>query len=243
MSVPSEIDRTVFIESSTWPDDIRQDRRFYDAERDPATPPIAGFPDMERHRDWHFLNLPLGATTATAAFSENTSGQLDRQLAALATVLGTRDAPFSERAYALPWLIHLVGDAHQPLHACARPEADDTPQERTDVRLVFRSKTSTLHAFWDNLPGPSWLRGERLEEAREALLARYPRPATSPPTEWIKESWQIAKSFAFPVNTENGGEISAAFADQARDIADRRVTEAGFRLADLLRESLEEPTR
>lgn len=239
-SEQTEIDRTAFIESSTWPDDIRQDRRFYDADRNPATPPVAGFPDMERHRDWHFINRPLETTTSTATLGENTSGQLDRQLEVLAALLGRRGTASSERAYALPWLIHLVGDAHQPLHACSLPETDNFQQERISVTHFYRSRpqSSTLHAFWDDLPGPPWLRGERLNDAYRALLARYPRPRPSRPAEWIEESWQIAKHKAFPAQTASESEINGEFLEQARDIADRRVTEAGYRLAELLRQSL-----
>ena len=43
---------------------------------------------------------------------------------ALAKTLGTRGTPASERSYALPWLIHLVGDAHQPLHTSIRLDAE-----------------------------------------------------------------------------------------------------------------------
>jgi hypothetical protein len=70
------------------------------------------------------------------------------------------------------------------------------------------------------------------------LLAHYPRPIPSPSKGWIEESWQIAKHRAYPPRTGNQYAISAEFMDESRDTANRRVTEAGYRLADLLREAL-----
>jgi len=236
----NETARAAFVESSTWPDDIRKDRRFYDANRDQATELIPGFPDMERHRDWHFVNRSLDGVPLDPSLQETERGQLDRQLEVLPALLGSRTANLRDRAYALPWIVHLVGDAHQPLHACARPETEDLQEDRISVTHSYRSRpqSTTLHAFWDDLPGPPWLRGERLDAAYSALLAHYPRPIPSPSKGWIEESWQIAKHRAYPPRTGNQYAISAEFMDESRDTANRRVTEAGYRLADLLREAL-----
>lgn len=108
--------RTAFVEASTWPDDIRQDRRFYNADTDPPTPTQEGFPDMERRLTWHYVDRPVSPSGGILP----SAGMIDRQLPALAQVVGNRKAALSERAYALPWLVHLVGDAHQPLHAASR---------------------------------------------------------------------------------------------------------------------------
>jgi hypothetical protein len=140
----------------------------------------------------------------------------------------------------LPWLIHLVGDAHQPLHACARPEMKGLQDERIRVTHSYRPRpqSSTLHAFWDDLPGPPWLRGKQLDAAYSELLARYPRPIPSSTKEWIEESWQIAKHHVYPLREGSQNEIGTEFMEESRDIADRRVTEAGYRLADLLHKAL-----
>jgi len=112
-------DRGAFIEASTWPDDIRNDKRFYNTGSDEPTPTLAGFPDMERHRNWHFVNLRLDGAPSDPPIS----GLLDKQLVALVRTLASRNTSANERSYALPWLIHLVGDAHQPLHTSIRTDA------------------------------------------------------------------------------------------------------------------------
>ena len=230
-----EADREVFVEASTWADEIRKDPRFYDEASAEATPALAGFPDMQRHREWHFVNRPLNASAGTAALR----GSLDAQLVALARTLDARDrtrVAASERSYALPWLIHLVGDAHQPLHASLRLDAGLEADEQLLIINPFnrRRQPSTLHAFWDDLPGPPWLRGARLEQRSRALIAEYPRPPQRSSDQWLAESWELARDEAYPLLKENPLTLEPAFYEKSRRIADRRVSEAGYRLAALL---------
>jgi hypothetical protein len=233
-------ERAAFVEASTWPDEIRKDNRFYSAGVDEATPTLPGFPDMERHLDWHYVNRPLDAARRERAISA-ISGRLDRQLAVLADTVGASAASRAERSYALPWLIHLSGDAHQPLHTSIKLDAEGQWDKLGNGLVVNnpfnpRKSSSTLHAYWDDLPGPRWLRGERLDAACRALAAFHPRPAQAAPAQWIDESWQLARSSAYPPGDEKTPTISADFHENATAIADRRITDAGYRLAGLLRD-------
>ena len=234
-------DRTAFIEASTWPDEIRKDPRFYTAGIDEPTPILPGFPDMERHRNWHYVNRPLDDSLR----HKPRSGQLDKQLERLANILGRSAAPLIERTYALPWVIHLTGDAHQPLHTSIRLNAEGKWDPLGNGLLVnnpfSRRKTPlTLHAFWDDLPGPSWLRGDRLNAACRALIATQSRPESSlASAQWIEESWQIARNSAYPADTEAVPTLSESFFENSREIAHRRLAEAGYRLADLLNRLLQ----
>lgn len=234
-----ESGRIAFIEASTWPDDIRSDSRFYSAGIDAPTPLLPGFPDMERHRDWHYVNRPLDDSAVFHARRVAQSGLLDRQIVALAKVLGTPGASRSEKSYALPWLIHLIGDAHQPLHTSIRLDAEGHWDKLGNGVMVVnpfnpRKRSSTLHAYWDDLPGPPWLRGDRLVAAGRALTAAYSRPPRSNSEQWIDESWRLARSSAYPPEDEFIPTLSAAFHEKAKQVANRRVAEAGYRLADLL---------
>ncbi len=235
-----DLDRATFIESSTWPDDIRKDKRFYDADREAPTDSIQGFPDMARHRDWHFVNRPLDAMTSPTSPRDSAYGQLDRRLRTFAAQLDSRPISRAAQAYALPWLIHLVGDAHQPLHASARVDTPGSPERQMVLTPGYRSQPhkTTLHAFWDDLPGPPWLRGARLDAAIVDLLAQHARPAPSATDDWLEESWRLARDLGYPRQTGPQGELSPEFVEQSRQIADRRIVEAGFRQAELLNERL-----
>ncbi len=231
----ADVDRGAFIEASTWADEIRKDRRFYNAESDAPTPTLSGFPDMDQHRNWHFVNLKLDGSP----FDSPISGLLGKQLVVLTNTLSSSKASSIDRSYALPWLIHLVGDAHQPLHTSIQSKVGGGKETTISNPFNPRKTKSTLHAFWDDLPGPPWLRGERLEATARALIAAYPPPARSNSSDkWLVESWHIAREQGYPTWQDEGKTISSQFFETSRAIADRRITEAGYRLADLLNRRL-----
>ena len=190
----------IFAEASTWPDDIRNDPRFHDEVRDDATPPLPGFPDSARHKNWHYVDLnELGQAK---------KGEVDRQIERLGRLLhpmarghaeGSDKAPSQkdgqqswrvaadshgarstrkndEISYALPWLMHLVADIHQPLHV---GHAADDGGNTIEIENPFNKRLpfSSLHTYWDDLPGPPWLRGQRLEKHVQRPDRRLSRPA------------------------------------------------------------------
>ncbi|MEF8700328.1 MAG: S1/P1 nuclease [Candidatus Accumulibacter sp. UW20] len=229
-------DLTAFVEASTWPDDIRQDRRFYSAGKEPATPVLAGFPDMERRQNWHYVDRPLDPAHPRTP----SSGLIDRQLVTLARTLGNREARLGERVYALPWLIHLVADAHQPLHTASRYTPDGRSDRGGNAVTIYnpfnsRRPLMSLHRYWDDLPGPPWLRSDRLAAVVAALTASHPPPASGTVAEWIDESWRLAREHAYPPENDSPPRISSAFHATAQGIANRRISDAGHRLAGLLK--------
>lgn len=216
---------TAFVEASTWPDDIRRDPRFHDTG-DPPTPLESGFPDMERHGAWHYVDQTVDG--------RRLGGELDHQLERLARLLADPRSPISDRSYALPWLVHLVADAHQPLHAGVR---DDEGGNRTEIHDPAhpRLATMSLHAWWDDLPGPPWLRGKRLAAAAARLSALYQVPdGLDSSADWLRESREIAMRQAYPDGDVSPGRIDPDFRERARRIAGERVVAAGSRLARLL---------
>ncbi len=231
-----DADRAAFLEASTWPDDIRRDRRFYTAGHAQPTPTLPGFPDMERRLGWHYVDRPLHPEGR----ARRSPGTLDRQLTALARLLCDAKSSAAERAYALPWLIHLVGDAHQPLHAASRNRPngkDDSGGNAQRIVNPFQPKhpSTNLHSYWDDLPGKPWLRGKRLASTVKALTILYPPAAPAgEPAQWLDESWQLARDAAYPAGEERVLTISAEFQRKALEIASRRLAEAGYRLADQL---------
>lgn len=217
-------DAAIFAEAATWADSIRNDPRYYDAGRGEPTPLLAGRFDARRQRHWHYVDLD--------AAGRPVKGELDRQVERLSRLLSTADDP-DEITYALPWLAHLVADLHQPLHV---GRSDDDGGTRVTIENPFSKRLPflSLHAYWDELPGPSSLRGRRLQREAARLLSEHRPPAQGDVDLWRAESRQLHAS-AYP---HQAGSllpiIDEAFQQQARRIAERRVAEAGYRLGRLL---------
>ena len=214
----------VFAEASTWPDDIRNDPRFYDEDRDPPTPAQPGFPDMARHKRWHYVDLDEGGKVR--------SGELDSRIERLIKLLKTGQNP-EQITYALPWLLHLVADIHQPLHVGRH---GDEGGNQVEIENPFNKRLpfSSLHLYWDDLPGPPWLRGQRLDDIANRLLARYPAPEQGNVSLWREESHRLLPA-AYP--NEQGSLlplIGEDFHHASRETANRRLVEAGYRLGRLL---------
>lgn len=217
-----------FVEAATWPDDIRQDKRFTDGAGDAQPQPADGFVDVARHGDWHYVDLEADGIRRRGP------GQLDRQLERLIDLLGRAETPTVEKAYALPWLIHLVGDIHQPLHVGCR---DDEGGNRFAIEDPFnrRLPISNLHTWWDDLPGTPWLRGARLSQVGAALLATIPPPPQGDVALWRGESWDLACSVAYPTATGSLLPlITAEFRATARETANRRLVAAAHRLSQVI---------
>ena len=218
----------LFAEASTWPDDIRSDPRFHDEDREPPTLALPGLPDTARHKRWHYVDLDAAGKVR--------DGEIDRQIERLSHVLqanGRAAGNNDQISYALPWLLHLVADIHQPLHV---GQHGDEGGNKVEIENPFNKRLpfSSLHLYWDDLPGPPWLRGERLEKNAARLLDNYPKPVQGNVALWRQESHQLL-AVAYP---KASGSllpiISEDFQRDARDIANRRIVEAGYRLGRLL---------
>ncbi len=217
-------DVDVFAEAASWPDDIRNDRRFHDEGREAPTPPLPGLPDTARHKDWHYVDLDDAGRAR--------SGQIDRQIERLTQVLRST-AKNAEISNALPWLIHLVADIHQPLHV---GRDGDEGGNRVEIENPFNQRLpfSSLHLYWDDRPGPPWLRGQRLHRRAAALIDRHPAPPQGNVRLWRQESHELLAQ-AYP---DSQGSllpmVSDDFHRRAGEIAERRLVAAGHRLGRLL---------
>lgn len=237
-----DADYAAFLEASTWPDDIKRDRRFHDDD-EAATAVLPGFPEMARHRRWHHADHRLDDGRRTG------NGELDSRLPSLLRALADRRLPAAERSYALPWVIHLVADAHQPLHVASRhDDAGDSDEGgnglRVETPLHPRLREMTLHAYWDDLPGPPWLRGERLEAAATALLRAAPASggagAVADVAGWISASRELARTVVYADLAGEPPVIDERYHERALRTAKAQTTLAGLRLARLLEALLDD---
>jgi hypothetical protein len=145
------------------------------------------------------------------------------------TILANRRNPAAERAEALAFVVHFVGDIHQPLHADYRHDAGGN-----DYQVRWRGHGSNLHRVWDSLMLDSahltvhqWT--DRLE-AQRAPIATGGTPA-----QWAEESCRIDRDDGvYPASRR----IDAAYVDRELPVAEQRLRQAGARLAALLNRDL-----
>ena len=214
----------ILAEASTWPDAIRHDPRFFDEI--PDTPPLPGFPDMGRHSDWHYVDFDR--------HGKRGMGQIDRKNVELIDTLATSEQS-AEVSWALPWLVHLVADLHQPFHT---GYSEDRGGNTVLVENPFdqRRPFVKLHAYWDDLPGPSGLRGKRLQRRAAELLVSQKPPVQGDAQRWLRESQRLLQR-AYPKML---GSVTPMIDDDYRQWAqmtgERRIAEAGYRLGHLLEE-------
>ena len=225
--------RYLFMKASTWPDDIRKSGSPYE------------------HSVWHYIDYPLvepdfplePAPTDTedvlSAIAKCTSIVLDAQAAAV------------DRAAALSWLIHLVGDLQQPLH-CAELISPDYPRPSGDrggnlFWVNVGGAPINLHWFWDSLPGTSLDHRELIARGRE-LAAKLPRKKlpeltqATDPKAWSLEGRALCLEAVYKHGELKGAKtqgpddppLPEGYLATAKAAAERRVVLAADRLADLL---------
>jgi hypothetical protein len=251
----AERERVAFLRAATWPDAIKSDSRYdNDQPGAPAASQNLGYADRLRHKYWHYVDLPFSpdGTALVAAPVPNAA----TQIAAFRAVLAAQGASDDVKSYDLAWLLHLVGDLHQPLHCAQRFDRDDPRGDRggntvkitdnespalcDDPRFCPFGPASNLHAFWDDVTGSSYSAA-----AAQAAAEKLPAP---PPTKaaiqdeqvWLREGLSLAQSdvYAKPIGVGHGPfAIDPAYQKNARALAKKRIALAGARLANLLNQA------
>lgn len=223
--------QALFLAASSWPDDIRYDPRYFDEHREAPTPVIPGLADQARHRRWHYMDRQIDGSPREG------HGVLDTQLTHLINTFSTSSVV--DQVYALPWIIHLVGEIHQPLHVGSHHDNGGTLRTIVDP-LHPRSPALNLHQWWDDLPSPHRLPDTALEEEARRLLAHYPPPRQQGSVLlWAEESFDLAAQDAYPaINL-----ITPAFRTRAIQLARQRIVAAAYRLSTLLQQLIDSVSR
>jgi hypothetical protein len=205
-------------EASMWADRIRPERR--------ETAPF------------HYVNTPVGM--AYDPVRDCREGRcivaaLDRFAAALADSL----APRRERTEALKWVLHLVGDIHQPLHV-----GDRGDRGGNDVTVVWRGRQVSLHALWDGELVTAWAvdEGRYLkalrDQVRRLTAAEREAAAAGTPTDWAAEGNSLARDIVYP-GIGAGVTVGRTYLLAAGPVIDQALIRAGLRLARILNQTLD----
>jgi len=236
---PEQQQRAAFEALARWPDDVR------------------GGP--EDRPDWHFqLRVVSGRTWLWPFENGNAAFGFGTNYAKLANPC----APASERAKAIGWLIHIVGDIQQPLHAGHQMTETFSATDRAgQLAFVKRpdGQVTDLHQFWDETldkGGVALPAGQ--DSWADALIALWPRERLTKElsregepqalfASYLDESAELARLVGYQgtflsATADPAAAPTVAPAEQAQGtaLAQRRIATGGYRIADLLARAIKD---
>ena len=213
---------------------------------------VSSWADAVRREDayrWsaplHYVNLPIDANEYDHERDCPPEGCAVSAIEYFANVLKDRTNSPQERGEALMFLVHFVGDLHQPLHA---GRAEDRGGNSIDV--TFLDDPTNLHRVWDT--------GIMLAASDEAWVERadrlYPLINNANRIEWLasteESDWQgTAGSWALESHyiaeekcyiIETGSAIGQEYVQSSITTVEERLSKAGIRLAAVLEDCLGE---
>lgn len=211
-----------------------------------SLPKAATWPDCIRHEGWRW-----GYTAAWHYQTEPVSQPYDArkncgggncvsaQVIRNHRILADESLPANVRLEALAFMVHFAGDIHMPLHS-----GDNDDRGGNDVDTTYGIVPGlNLHSVWD-----SALAERAITAADPPLVRRYTqaeRAALSGgvPADWGRESWELARGFVYANamgrDLAEGEKPETVTLSQdaivaAVPIAEKRIVQAGLRIADLL---------
>jgi len=214
--VQALLDGAHLADVSTWADEVRRDR-----------------PTTSR---WHYVDIPYDANSYDAGRDCQTTDHGDCVIAEIARaekVLGDTSQTKSDRAEALKFLVHLVGDMHQPLHSIERkdPATGNGDAGGNGVRVVFFGQPANLHGVWDS--GIVSHGGVTLEQVEKWLSMQDEKDlAKGDPVQWAiaAHDLAIANTYKIPVDRQLGDD----YVKKNVPIVVAQLGSAGVRLAAIL---------
>lgn len=210
------------------------------------------------HREtaqWHYVDLELDhpdlksacngepAPDHPASAGPSQDCIVDR-IIAFQRELSNPATPQPERILALKYLLHFIGDLHQPLHV-----SDNHDRGGNCVRVSLGGpRTTNLHSYWDTVVV------EELDTSAKRLAARLRGQitpaqarqwATGNVRDWAMETYAVSKAFAYWPGAPSGCDYDAApislptgYEARSRKVAAEQLERAGVRLAAVLNKAL-----
>jgi hypothetical protein len=184
---------------------------------------------------WHYVDLPanLDKDEFIAALKKLPGENLYTQILETSKEVADHSLPIGQRQIALRFLIHLVGDLHQPLHV-----GREEDQGGNKIKVSWFEKSTNLHSVWDN----------SLVEFQEYSYTEYARILDiasqeqikewqdSPLEDWFYDSYLLAnKIYAL---TPDNAKLSYQYNYIFKNDLDNQLLKGGIRLAKILNEVL-----
>lgn len=212
---------------ASWPDEIRSE---------------AARTDPDAYRGWHVRSNQI----CSDRLGKCPDGHcVDQLIIHYARILRDRNQPHRVRNEALKWVVHLVGDLHQPLHSGVNLNGGGARAVLEGVE-PRSGEPLTLHSAWDNE-----LANAALRDWRPTAVLSLDQPAleADAPTQWMLETRGVSLRDAYSTLPgfhcdEKFSEpviLDEAYQQHSAGVIRQQIERAGLRLAQLLNETLSEP--
>jgi hypothetical protein len=190
-------------------------------------------PNYSNTGSWHYINAPLGLSYEEFSKTVKAQGPANVYGALLKCEddLKSQTTTAQQKTDALKFIIHFVGDMHQPMHVS---RAED--KGGNSIQLQFDGKGTNLHSLWDS--GLINKQGETFEQMATGYDKATPKEIkdwqSTDPMQWAYESYEIStKLYAEADKDKNPGD---AYYQQYIPIVQQRIEMAGIRLSGVLNE-------
>jgi hypothetical protein len=237
-----------FMQASTFPDDVR---------------PPSLFSAEYHHGTEHYVTFRLGLKDDGKRSADPTEDDdLFASYAAYTATVKSHQPEVSDarKALALCWILHQVGDIHQPLHAVSR-YSNAFPEGDRGGNLIHpfpnprgkRPYSKSLHSYWDDMLGDDDVvkTFDALAERVEVVLSEFPRARfrkaeieQDDVRTWARESCDAARDVVYrdlDPEVASYDELPVAYEADAQKLARRRIALAGYRLAEVLNDLFGDP--
>lgn len=206
--------------------------------------------------NWHYSDTFWRVENGQVKIMENPSeegGKALEKLFEFDKVLRNNAASNADKAIALAWIMHLIGDLHQPLHTSARvTELEPKGDQGGNLFLLTpkdtpRNQQENLHWFWDSIIVRNTPRGETCDtdfvpKIANPIVKKYTPAKMSSRInagkfdEWQKESLHLAQTEVFSADLKRYEMPSAKYKKNALQVAQQQIALAGYRMGALLNE-------
>ncbi len=190
--------------------------------------------DERENGRWHYCNIKESETTYDRKRDCPHGECVVEVIKRFKNILSKDDFSAAQKEEALKYLVHFVGDIHQPLHLGNKIDFGGGT-----IRVMYLGKTSTLHYLWDG--GFINFEDQPLKPYSQKLSARISKEdkiewSRASIDAWANESRKYALEVAYPLETSSRHGLYKNYITKSREMMELRLSQAGIRLSHLLNE-------
>jgi hypothetical protein len=196
---------------------------------------VASWADDNRDRStapWHFINVELGLSFDEFKGQVESKEDVYTALVKEEGILADETASREDRVNALKYVVHFVGDIHQPMHVS---RAED--KGGNTIQVQYDGHGTNLHSLWDTklLEHAGLSEAQLAQNFDKATPEQIKKWQSDAQISWAWESYQISSQLYGEIQ-KNGTNIDDAYYRVHMPIVENRIEEAGIRLAGVLNE-------